>query len=83
MTIYKPTSEWSGAITLPEEPSILRVNAGTIRLAYCSDPNGKDDGQLLSAGDSVVLNWVPAATIKMRAENSLRDTEVYIGPWWS
>lgn len=83
MTLYHPDTEWSTPITLPEGPSILRVNAGAIRLVYSSAPDSVDDGQKILAGQSVTFGFIPGQTIRMKAISALRDTEVYIGQWWS
>lgn len=82
--IVKPTTQWSAAIELPTGPSILRVNSGSIRLVYNSNPETEDDGQCLHGGDTVTLGgMIGTTTVRMKALNAVRDTEVYIGPWWT
>lgn len=81
--ILKPTSEWSDPITLPKGFSILRVNSGDIQLVFGEAPDGDDDGQKLAAGASVSFGFlIPPGTIRIKASNPLRETEVYLGPWW-
>lgn len=80
--IINPTAEWSDPIDLPERPSILRVNLGTVRIVYEEAPAEPDDGQKLSTGDSVTFAGFAGQTIRVKAENQHAPAEVYIGPWW-
>lgn len=57
--IIKPTTQWSAAIALPSGPSILRVNSGSIRLVYNSDPETDDAGR---SGGDVALQQEGAST---------------------